>query len=130
MNSSSLAKKLTGAFESKFSQRAKEIKSLESSLRNTRQQAVKDSLTMSVAKREETQATILRKDRELRFKKSVLDDDAKLGNAKIVRQVEAAVLKVISDLTKQENYDLVLTSGVLYSSNKVDITDKVIAKLQ
>lgn len=130
MNSSTLAKSLMSEFEAGFAKKAKEIKSLEAELRNARQQAVKESLTMSQGKKEELQSSLLKKDRELRFKKSVFDEDAKLANGKINRKVEQAVLKVVSEITKQEKYDLVLISDVLFSSKRVDITDKVIAKLQ
>lgn len=130
IKSSALSKQLAGEFEKTFTKRAKEVQSLEKALIDMRQQAIKDRLSMSAQKIEELQGTLIKKDRELRFKKTILEEDAKLGQDRINRQVQSAVAKVLRELTKQEKYDLVLISGVLYSSERVDITDKVIAKLQ
>ena len=37
--------------------------------------------------------------------------------------------KIVTDYSKETGYDLVLTDGVLYASDKVDITETVLQKL-
>ena len=39
-------------------------------------------------------------------------------------------IDVIQALAKTENYDLVVSEGVVFASERVDITDKVISRLQ
>ncbi len=43
--------------------------------------------------------------------------------------MQREVLQVIRDLSKSEDFDLVLSDGVLHASDKVDITDEVLRRL-
>lgn len=127
---SSLLKTLTEKYEAEFVKRQNDLKALETNLLATRQQASKDRLTMSIAERETMQADLLRKERELRFQSTNLEEDFKIINSRVNRQVEQAVFAAVREIAQAEAFDLVLTTGVLISSARVDITDKVIAKLQ
>ena len=127
----SMAQQLGAQLEAEIKKRTQEIKALETELNNARQQAVKERLSMSVKKQEEVETSLLKKDRELRFKKAALEEDVKLTNAKVTRKLEDSLLRAARDIAEKEGYDVILTeNNLLYISKRIDITDKVIEQLK
>ncbi|MBW2209196.1 MAG: OmpH family outer membrane protein [Deltaproteobacteria bacterium] len=47
----------------------------------------------------------------------------------ILRKVNTEIGKAIEEYAKQNKYDLIMAQGVMYSSDKVDITAKILKKL-
>ncbi len=45
-------------------------------------------------------------------------------------RAEPKVGKAIVDIAKQENYDLVVSEGVVHAGPKVDIADQILKKLE
>ena len=45
-------------------------------------------------------------------------------------KLQRRVIEVIQELAKAEAYDLVVTDGVVYAGERVDITEKVIGRLK
>jgi len=46
-----------------------------------------------------------------------------------LRKLERVVLKVVAKIAESEKYDLIIHQGAIYASNRIDITDKVLAEL-
>lgn len=46
-----------------------------------------------------------------------------------LRKLERIVLKVVAKIAESDNYDLIIHQGAIYASNRIDITDKVLAEL-
>ena len=46
-----------------------------------------------------------------------------------LRKLERLVLKVVAKIAEDEKYDLIIHQGAIYASNRIDITDQVLAEL-
>lgn len=46
-----------------------------------------------------------------------------------LRKLERVVLKVVAKIAEKEKYDLIIHQGAIFASNRIDITDKVLAEL-
>jgi len=46
-----------------------------------------------------------------------------------LRKLEKLVLKVVADIAETEKYDLIINQGAVFASNRIDITEKVLAAL-
>lgn len=46
-----------------------------------------------------------------------------------LRKLERVVLKVVAKIAENEKYDLIIHQGAIFASNRIDITDKVLAEL-
>ena len=57
-------------------------------------------------------------------------DDHNLRRNQELGKLQRKVITAIRALAKAEKYDLVISDGVLFAGSKVDITDKVLAKLK
>jgi outer membrane protein len=47
----------------------------------------------------------------------------------ILRKVNEEIGKAIEEYARKNGFDLILAQGVMYSSDKVDITDSILNKL-
>ena len=56
-------------------------------------------------------------------------DDINIRRNEILRKVNAEIGKAIEEYAKQNKFDLIMAQGVMYSSDKVDITAKILKKL-
>jgi outer membrane protein len=86
----------------------------------------RNELVLTEDKLNELKKEIITKIQELKQKEAVLTQE--VGT---VRNQELAVLQqqvrgIIDDIAKKGKYDLILSEGVAYSSDKLDITDKVL----
>ena len=63
----------------------------------------------------------------------LIEDTDRLFNARrneeLLRAIQNTVEQEVSTFAKDEGYDLILRSGVLHASPKVDITQKVLERL-
>ncbi len=115
-------KKEFGPRETKLKGKFQKFKSMEARLK-------KDHKVMS-----KTQVvTLQRKIRSL--KRDLKRGDVEIREDLVIRRNEEdaklrkIILKAIVSVAKRENYDLVLRQGVLYHSQRIDITPKIIKEL-
>ena len=118
-------KKLEKEFNIRTDKLKTDIKTL-----NDRQAAFnKDSLTMKESEKEaklksveQLRIDIQRKDRELK-------EDFNIRKNEELLFLQDQINKAVISVAKAENFDLVLYNGVAYSSEKIDITDKILKSL-
>ena len=76
--------------------------------------------------------------KQLEYQSSLQESQLKAGNLErlinarrneVSREIQSTVEQEVLKVAKEENYDLVLRSGVLFASPKVDITQKVLKRL-
>ena len=84
---------------------------------------------MSEANRLNLERDILSKKRDYNRMRDELREDFNIRRNEELGALQKKVYEVIQQIAKQESYDLVLTQPVLYASPSVDITDRVLQKL-
>jgi outer membrane protein len=84
---------------------------------------------MSASERQRQEGEIRALKREIRRLQDEFREDLNLRRSQELSQLQRKVTEVIQSLAKAENYDLILTDGVIYAGERVDITDKIIARL-
>ncbi len=89
-----------------------------------------DGPVMSESKRSKMERDILKRKREFNRKKDELAEDINLRRSEELNKLQKQIYDVIVSLAKKEKYDLIVTQAVVYASPKVDITNKVLARLK
>ncbi len=89
----------------------------------------RDGAVMSDSERSKKERAILGKRREGKRVQEEFRDDITIRRNEILRKVNAEIGKAIEEYAKQNKYDLIMAQGVMYSSDKVDITAKILKKL-
>ncbi len=115
--------------DAEFGGREKEIIALQRDIENLEAALARDGAVMSDSERSKKERAILAKRREGKRVQDEFRDDINIRRNEILRKVNEEIGKAIEEYAKQNNFDLILAQGVMYSSNKVDITDNILKRL-
>lgn len=122
------AKSAQVRLEAEFGKRDKELGDQVTKLQAAAAKLEKDAPTLSEAERSRRQRELVDQDREITRKRRELQEDLnQRRNTELAAIVERAN-KVIKQIFDGEKYDVILQE-VVFASNRVDITDKVIKAL-
>lgn len=122
---SAAQKRLEGEFkprESDLIGKQKKLKELLDKLKT-------DGAVMSDDERGRLEKEILSRRRQLENDRNALREDSNLRRIQELQKLRDQVKEVVQEFARSENYDLILADGV-YFSKRVDVTDKILAKLK
>ncbi len=101
----------------------KEVKALEDRMQ-------KDGAIMSETERGRVERDVMSKTRDIKRETQEFQEDVNFRRNEEMAIINQKIGEAISSLAKEQGYDLVLGQGLAFASEKVDITDQVIAKLK
>jgi outer membrane protein len=116
--------------EREFSARSKSIESKHKSLRTAQERLNKDRAILSASELKTKERKILSDQRELKRLQDEYSEDLSIRRNEELRKLEKEIAETIVNLAKKEAFDLVVYQGVIYASDRVDLTDKVLALLK
>ena len=115
--------------DAEFGSREKQIIALQREIEALEEALARDGAVMSDTERSKKEREILGKRRDGKRVQDEFRDDINIRRNEILRKVNTEIGKAIEEYAKKNGYDLILAQGVMYSSNKVDITAAVLKKL-
>ena len=116
--------------EQEFAPRDKKLLAMQKELRKLEEKLTRDAEVMSEAERRKLERKILEKRREfLRAQEEFREDFALRRNEELAK-LQKQIFEVIKKLAEEEGFDLLLSGGVVYASQRVDVTEKVIERLK
>lgn len=101
----------------------KKIKELEGKLG-------KDRAIMSEAEITKLERKILSKRRDYKRSQDEFREDINFRRNEELKKIQKSIFEAIQKVAKDNNYDIVLSEGVIYASSKVDMTELVIESLK
>ncbi len=116
--------------ENEFSAREKDIVAQQKKVQEMENKLSRDSATMSDAEQRKLERELTSRKRELKNAQDEFRDDLNIRRNEELGKLQRSVYEVIVALAKQEKYDMIVGDGVIYASDQVDITDKVLQKLK
>jgi outer membrane protein len=116
--------------EKEFSARSKSLEAKHKALRAAQEKLNKDGAILSAEQRRDKERDLLSDQRELQRLQDEYSEDLSIRRNEELRKLEKDIAETIVDLAKKESYDLVLYQGVIFASDKVDLTDKVLEMLK
>lgn len=116
--------------DSEFAPRDKKLLSMREQVKTLESELEKDSLILKSQDRQRKERELLVLKRDLRRATQEFREDYNLRRNEELAALQKLVYKTIISLAKQEGYDLIVHEGAVYSSNKIDITDKVLLMLK
>lgn len=116
--------------EKEFSTRSKALEKKHKDLLAAQQRLSKDGAILSAEERKAKERDLLSDQRELKRLQDEYSEDLSIRRNEELRKLEQEIAKTIVELAKKEAYDVVLYQGVIYASDKVDLTDKVLDMLK
>lgn len=116
--------------EREFSSREKKLLSEQEEIKQMEERLAKDSAVMSDAERDKLEKEVMKKLREYKSSKEELMQDENLSRNEELTKLQKVILEAIQSLAKEEGYDLLLTDGVVYATEAIDVTGKVASRLE
>lgn len=101
---------------------AKRVKALEDKL-------TRDGAVMSEQERTKLERDIVAERRELKRSRDEFSEDLNIRRNEELAKLQRQVAQAIVDLAKEQGFDLILEAGVVYASEKVDMTEEVVQRL-
>lgn len=115
--------------EFEFGPRDKRLVSMQNDIKELEDDLEKNGLIMKDADRRVKEREILVMKRNLRRATQEFREDYNLRRNEELAVLQKIVKKAILEIAKQEKYDLIVHEGTIYASSTIDITDKVLEKL-
>lgn len=116
--------------EEEFAPRDRRIVSDQKTLKQKEEELVRDGATMSDAKRRDLEQAIRAQQRDIRRMRDEFKEDFNLRRNEELRKLQKRVQEVIVTYAKQNQFDLILSDGVVYAAPTVDITNNILQVLK
>ena len=123
------AKRAQQVLEREFSARNAELGRIEKQGRDLQTDLEKDGVTMSEAERRNKERDLANLSRDLTRGQREFREDLNLRRNEELASVQERANKVIQQIAEAEKFDLILQDPVVFASQRIDITEKVIKAL-
>jgi outer membrane protein len=123
------AKRAQQKLEKEFAQRDAELGRLTKQVRDLQASLDKDSATMAESERRNKERDLANLSRELQRAQREFREDLNLRRNEELASIQERANKVIQQIAETEKFDLIVQDPVVYASQRIDITEKVIKAL-
>jgi outer membrane protein len=130
MEAAPQVKSAQAKIESEFAPREKELLALQQEIRTLEERMSRDGSVMSETESAKLERDVLAKRRDLKRSQEEFRDDLNIRRNEVLAKLQKDIYDVVVAFAKEQNFDLILTQGVVYSSDKVDVTESVLKKLK
>jgi len=113
-----------------FSPRDRELIEQQKKLKSMEDKLSKDGAIMSESERANLEREIVQLKRDIKRTQTEFREDLNFRRNEEFGEIQTTILKAVETVAKERGYDLVLGDGVIYGSDKVDISDQVIEYLK
>lgn len=123
------AEKAKKELEREFSPRDKRLVSEQKEIKQLEEKLSKDGAVMSDSERQKLEKEVLNRKREGKRLQDEFREDFNIRRNEELGKLQREVFEAIQALAKEESFDLLLTDGVVFASEQIDVTEKVSKKL-
>jgi outer membrane protein len=116
--------------EKEFLSRSKSLEKKHKNLRAAQEKLAQDGAILSATERKAKERDILSEQRELKRLQDEYSEDLSIRRNEELRKLEKEIAETIVNLAKKEAYDLVVYQGVIYASERTDMTAQVLELLK
>jgi outer membrane protein len=123
------AEKAKKRLEQEFSPRDKQLVAQQKEIQNMDERMAKDAAVMGESARANLEKDILNKKRDAKRAQQEFSEDFNARRNEELGKLQRRIVEAIREIAKDQNFDLLLTDGVIYASDKIDVTAQVQQKL-
>lgn len=116
--------------EKEFSPRDKALVKAQKEVRGREDKLARDGAIMSESERRKLERDIVARKRELKRNQEEFREDLNIRRNEAFDKLRRRVFEVITDIAKKEKYDLIVSDGVVYADDRINVTGKVVERLK
>jgi outer membrane protein len=118
------------SLEDEFAPRRREIVAMQTALEQKSAALQKDMEVMGAEERESAQRDLRNDERSIVRAQTEFREDLDLRNNEAIGKIQQDILREIAAYATSAGFDLVLADGIVYASNRVDVTEPVLERLR
>lgn len=115
--------------EREFSPRDKSLVESQKELRGMEEKLARDGAVMSDTEKRKLEREVISRKRDIKRAQEEFREDLNIRRNETFDRLRRRVFEVITDIAKTEKFDLIVSDGVVFASERIDITGKVIERL-
>jgi len=116
--------------EKEFAERDRELVELQQKYRTLEETLARDGLMMSPEQRDGKERELRNMQRDVRRTQEAFRDDLNIRRNEEFGKLQREIYEAIIRMAERDGYDLILSEGVIYASDKVDLSDQLIEQLK
>ncbi|VAW87737.1 hypothetical protein MNBD_GAMMA18-1098 [hydrothermal vent metagenome] len=116
--------------EKEFAGRDRELVELQQKYRALEEVIARDGLMMSPEQRDGKDRELRTMQRDVRRTQEAFRDDLNIRRNEEFGKLQREIYEAIIKLAERDGYDLILSEGVIYASDKIDLSDQLIEQLK
>lgn len=124
------AKMARERLEQEFAPRDSELAAAQKTLKAQEEKLARDGAIMSEEERRKLERDVLTQQRDLKRAREAFTEDLNLRRNEEFSRMQREVGDAIVAIAKQDGYDLIFETGVVYASDRVDLTERVLGLLR
>lgn len=129
MESASQVESANNRLEQEFAPRQRRIVSAQQDIKKKEERLARDGAIMSEDEQRNLSRDLLSMKRDLKREQDEFREDYNLRRNEELDKLQKKIIEVIQDIAREESYDFILSDGVVWASDRVDITEKVLQRL-
>jgi outer membrane protein len=124
------AAKAKSRLETEFSPRDKALVSQQKEIKALEDKLNRDSAVMGEEERRKLEKDVVEKKRDAARSQQEFSEDFNLRRNEELGNLQKRIVEAVRALAKEESFDLLLTEGVIYANDQIDVTSRVQQKLE
>lgn len=130
IDNSPQAKAASGELENQFGPKQQQLQQKQQEFQQLQQKLQKDGLVMSEEERAEAENRLSEMKREIQRMQEAFREDLNIERNNAFKGVRQSVMAAVEALAEDEGYDLVVGQGALYASDGVNLTERVLERME
>jgi outer membrane protein len=130
MQDSPQAKAAQDALRAEFAPKQKELQTQQQALKAKEESLQRDSATMSVDQRNQSEKELREGNRALSLRVNELQDDFNARQNEELSKLQKTLVEEVQAFAQAQKFDLVLADGVIWAGPALDITPQILGALQ
>ncbi len=118
------------ALEKEFKPREQKMLDLQKSIHDQEEKLTRNGAIMSESERTRLERKVISSKRDLQRKQDEFREDFGFKRNELLEKLQRELITVIQEHAKSNNFDLLLAEGVVYTSEKLDVTQDIIDALK
>jgi outer membrane protein len=113
-----------------FAPRDEQIVAMQETLRALEDRLAEQRMTLDAEAEQELQREIVTRRRQIQRQQEAFREDFNMRRNEALGDLQQRILRVVESFAAEQGYDLVVSDGVVFASDAVNITDRIIERLQ
>jgi outer membrane protein len=115
--------------EREFAPRDQELVAMQKDVRQLEERLNRDGAVMRESEQRELEREIIARKRDIRRIQDEFREDFNMRRNEELGRLQRHIIETIHALAKEDKFDLIVSDGVIFASEQIDITNQVIERL-